>query len=73
MSRGDEERNARIHSRATAYAMDEMSRLRASGRVTGNDSAPVVTEADLARAFVIGYAAGLEDGRSAVGRRTVRK
>jgi hypothetical protein len=32
-----------------------------------------IESADVARAFVLGYAAGLEDGHGAVGRRTVKK
>lgn len=62
----NEERDARIHARAIAHAQNELQRIRA---LRGGE----ITEHDIARAFVVGYAAGLEDGRSAVGRRTVRK
>lgn len=61
----DHEHNQRVWDRATAY----------SSRVMTSASASEIglTESDIARAFVIGYAAGLEDGCSMVGRRTVRK
>lgn len=59
--------NTKLWERATGYA----SRVVQSRQVTG--LAEVVEESDVSRAFVIGYAAGLEDGRGAVGRRTVRK
>jgi hypothetical protein len=38
-----------------------------------NSEASGLEESDVARAFVIGYAAGLEAGHTAVGRRTVKK
>lgn len=50
-------------SRVGAHRYSEPHRWEASG----------LEESDVARAFVIGYAAGLEAGHSAVGRRTVKK
>jgi hypothetical protein len=66
----DKNEDRAVWERANAYA----SRVGAHKYSDAHNSeASGLEESDVARAFVIGYAAGLEAGNSAVGRRTVKK
>lgn len=62
----DKNEDREVWTRATAYA----SRLAEHRHSSGDTD---FEESDVSRAFVIGYAAGLEAGHSVSGRRTVKK
>jgi len=63
----DKQEDVRVWSRAVAYA----TRV-TDARDAGDGLPPECFESDVARAFVIGYAAGLEEGHVNA-RRAVRK
>lgn len=62
------EADAKVWERATSYA----KRVQDSAMRAAIGVPPQLEEADVSRAFVIGFAAGVEHARG-VGRRTVKK
>lgn len=68
----DKNEDREVWVRATGYASRLAEHVR-SGRKLETSEPSGFEESDVARAFVIGYAAGLEAGHSAAGRRTVKK